>query len=81
MTAVLLSTLDLASYVVHYGRPHLPWGMMGVGIVAWAILGGSSKSKRKGRGGLAADARKRCAGCEAEHPGFARYCKQCGRAF
>ena len=81
MTAALLTTLDLATHVSH-GDPHAPWGLIGLGFAAWAVLGGAGKKNCKSkRPPAAASQFKRCGDCQIEHPHFAAYCRQCGRKF
>ena len=81
MTAALLFTLDLATYVSH-GNPHVPWTLIGLGFAAWAVLGGAGKKSCKSKRSPAATSEfKRCDACRVEHPRFAAYCRQCGHKF
>jgi hypothetical protein len=47
-----------------------------VALVLLFVL--SSNSARRRDASAATAVHKRCPGCRAEHPGFARFCRKCG---
>ena len=67
---------------------HLPlasgesfWLFMGLCLAIWAVIAAVGKTCEDSRGQSAAMQRKRCRHCQTEHPGFAAFCRHCGRRF
>ena len=80
LTALLPLPFDALAFYIRNAppHPHIPWGVIGVVAFVWVLSGASKRDRRSSTGGTAA-ARKRCGTCQSEHPGFAQYCRQCGR--
>ena len=56
-----------------------PKFLLVLALVALVLLLVLSGGGGKRRGSSAAAAPKRCPACGADHPGFARFCRQCGK--
>ena len=57
------------------------WIFMLLCLSVWAVFAAIAKTAEDGRNHAAATDRKRCRHCREEHPGFAVFCRQCGRRF
>ena len=85
--ADVLSLIPLASncgFPPDGGLDGTAWAVVGVAVGLWFLLsslaGDGCKAKQVRTIGPAGD-RKRCGSCDAAHPGFASYCRKCGRKF
>ena len=56
-----------------------PKFLLVLALVALVLLFVLSGGGGKRRGPAAAAAAKRCPACSADHPGFARFCRKCGK--
>ncbi len=57
------------------------WVLIGLCFAVWGILAAIGKTAEGHRKHAATTDRKRCHSCRAEHPGFANFCRHCGRRF
>ena len=57
------------------------WLLVGLGFALWALFSIVARTAEGNRGHVAAAQRKRCRHCQADHPGVAAYCRNCGRRF
>ena len=57
------------------------WVLMGVCFALWGVFAMVAKTAEGHREHAAATDRKRCRHCSVEHPGFAAFCRHCGRRF
>ena len=57
------------------------WVFVGLCFALWGIFAAVAKTSEDHRDHAAATDRKRCRHCQVEHPGFAAFCRQCGRRF
>ena len=80
MIDVTLIPLDSMLTLARPNGPHIP-AVAAVAIGAWALCGIAGKTAKSSRRHNAATELKRCAGCRGEHPGFAAFCRHCGRKF
>ena len=77
MTDALLLPLSMVCDA-RGGGPDVPWALLGGVFALWWLVGGTCKPAKPRAG---ATAFKRCKGCQGEHPGFAAYCRHCGKKF
>ena len=57
------------------------WFVVVLCLMLWAIVSVVAKTAEDHRHHARSTDRKRCTHCRVEHPGFAVYCRQCGRRF
>ena len=57
------------------------WVFMLMAFAIWALLSLVAKAADGSRRHTISTERKRCRHCQVEHPGFATYCRHCGRRF
>ena len=63
------------SFAMFGDPPHGPT------LLEITIIAAVGKTCEDSRGQSAAMQRKRCRHCQTEHPGFAAFCRHCGRRF
>lgn len=57
------------------------WVFVGLGFALWGVFSLVARTAEGHRSHVAMTERKRCRHCQTDHPGFAGYCRQCGRRF
>ncbi len=57
------------------------WVFLFLCFALWGIFAAVAKTAEGHREHAATTDRKRCRHCQVEHPGFAAYCRNCGRRF
>lgn len=74
-------TLFMSSACLPLAEAEGFWVLVGLGFALWGVFSIVARTAEGHRGHLARADRKRCRHCQADHPGFAAYCRQCGRRF